>query len=286
MTPATKALAQDARQRFAALVAQPEGALDLTHAALLVAAEEAPGLDVEHYRARLLELGMQARVRVHERLDAPVAALNHFIFNELGFVGNQVHYYDPRNSLLSYVLDARQGIPITLSLLYIELGRRAGLEVEGVALPGHFIVRARATMTTADAAFVLVDPFNGRTMNEDDCQQHLDALYGGQVPLGAEHLAAARPRAILARLLRNLKAIYAQAHNYRRALAAAERILLVAPQEHEEHRDRGVLLAKLGRYPEAIRAIEIYLRRVPNATDAERVQTELKKMKLQQAMLN
>src|SRR2546423_9928224 len=143
MTPATKLLAKEARRQFAALVARPEAAFDLAHAALLIAAEESPGLDVEHYRARLLELGMQARVRVRERMDAPVAALNHFVFNELGFAGNQTHYYDPRNSLLSYVLDARRGIPITLSLVYIELGRRAGLHVEGVGLPGHFIVRAR-----------------------------------------------------------------------------------------------------------------------------------------------
>jgi regulator of sirC expression with transglutaminase-like and TPR domain len=283
MTPATRLLAKDARRRFAALVAQPEAALDLAHAALLIAAEEAPGLDVEHYRARLLALGVQARARVHERMDAPVAALNHFVFNELGFAGNQTHYYDPRNSLLSYVLDARRGIPITLSLVYIELGRRAGLEVEGVGLPGHFIVRARAA---DEVSSVLVDPFNGRVLDEDDCQQHLDTLYGGQVPLGAEHLAATRPREILARLLRNLKAIYAQAHSYRRALAAIERILLVAPQGHEEHRDRGVLLAQLGRYMDASREIELYLRRAPGAPDAERVQAELKKMKLQQAMLN
>jgi len=283
MTPATRLLAEQARRRFAAEAARPEAALDLTHAALLVAAEERPGLDVEHYRAWLLELGVQARARVQERLDAPVAALNHFIFNELGFAGNQTHYYDPRNSLLSYVLDERRGIPITLSLVYMELGRRAGLAVEGVALPGHFIVRARAA---GDAGGVLVDPFNGRIVDEDDCQQQLDALYSGQVPLGAEHLAAARPREILARLLRNLKAIYAQAHNYRRALAAVERILLVAPQAHEERRDRGVLLARLGRHAEAIREMETYLRRAPAAPDAESVQAELKKMRLQQAMLN
>ncbi len=276
-------LAETARRRFAALVAQPEAAFDLAHAALLVAAEEQPGLDVDRYRARLLELGIEARARVGERRDAPVAALNHFVFDELGFTGNAVHYYDPRNSLLSYVLDARHGIPITLALVYIELGRRAGLRVEGVGFPAHFIVRVDAG--TGEPA-VLVDPFNGRLWNEDDCQQQLDTLYGGQVPLSAEHLRAARPREILTRLLRNLKAIYAQARHYRRALAAIERILLVAPNEHDEHRDRGVMLAQLGRYAEAVRAIELYLRRVPAASDAERVEKELKKMRLELAALN
>ena len=283
MTPADKLKAQAARREFAALVARPEAALDLAQAALVVAAEEQPGLDVAHYRALLLELGLQARARVSEREAAPIAALNHFVFSELGFTGNQENYYDPRNSLLSYVLDARRGIPITLALVYMELGRRAGLHVEGVGLPGHFIVRARAT---TDARGVLIDPFNGRIVSEADCQQQLDTLYDGQVPLTPAHLRPARPREILARLLRNLKAIYAQAHHYRRALAVVERILLVAPQEHEEHRDCGMLLVQLGRFAEAIREVETYLRRAPEAPDAERVQTELKKMRLQLAGLN
>jgi regulator of sirC expression with transglutaminase-like and TPR domain len=283
MTPATRLQAAEARRRFAALAAQPTAALDLAHAALLVAAEEQPGLDVERYRAQLLDYGMQARARVRERMDAPVAALNHFVFNELGFTGNTQHYYDPRNSLLSYVLDARHGIPITLALVYIELGRRAGLHVEGVGFPGHFLVRVCAAQSEPD---VLVDPFNARIVDDDFCQQQIDALYGGQVPLASEHLRVARPREILARLLRNLKAIYAQAQRYERALAAVERILLVAPREHDEHRDHGLLLAQMGRHAEAMRALETYLRRAPDAPDTERVQEELKKVRLRLAMLN
>src|SRR2546423_440925 len=278
MTPADKLLAERARREFAAQVARPEAAIDLTHAALLVAAEEQPGLDVEQYRARLLEYGVQARGRVRERMDAPIAALNHFVFNELGFAGNADNYYDPRNSLLPYVLDARRGIPITLALVYMELGRRAGLHVEGVGLPGHFLVRARATV---DEPAVLVDVFNARIVDEEFCQQQLDSLYGGQVALATEHLRAARPREILARLLRNLKAIYAQTRRYTRALATVERILLVAPQEHEERRDRGLLLAHMDRHAEAIREIETYLRRAPNAPDAERMEEELKKVRMQ-----
>ncbi|HZH89090.1 MAG TPA: tetratricopeptide repeat protein [Pyrinomonadaceae bacterium] len=283
MTPEGKLLMVDARRRFARLVAQPEASIELAHAALLVAAEERPGLDVEHYRARLYELGLAARERI-ERAGEPnaVVTLNKFLFEELGFAGNQSDYYDPRNSLLSDVLDRRKGIPITLSLVYMEVGRRAGVRVEGIGLPGHFIVRAEA----AEGEPVLVDPFNGKVVDADDCQERLDTLYGGQAPLADAHLQAVPTREILARLLRNLKGIYAQAGLYRRALSVIERILLVAPHALEERRDRGALLAQLGRYSEAIVDIEAYLTGAHNPPDAERVTEQLKQMRLQLARLN
>ena len=254
MTPAGKLLVLESRRRFARLVAQPDASIELAHAALLVAAEERPGLDVEHYRARLYELGLAARERLAQERDAgnPVAALNKFIFGELGFAGNQANYYDPRNSLLSDVLERRTGIPITLSVVYMEIGRRAGLHVEGVGLPGHFIVRAGGVGEEP----VLVDPFNGRIVDADDCQERLDTIYGGQAPLTDAHLRPVPTREILARLLRNLKGIYAQAGLYRRALSIIERIFLVAPDAVEERRDRGAILAQLGRYSEAITDVQ------------------------------
>lgn len=273
----------EARQRLARLLAQPDASVELAHAALLVAAEERPGLDVEHYRARLYELGLTARERLAQDEDStPVVALNKFIFEELGFAGNQTDYYDPRNSLLSEVLDRRTGIPITLSIVYMEIGRRAGLHVEGIGLPGHFIVRARA----ARGESVLVDPFNGRIIDVEDCQERLDTIYGGQAPLTEVHLHPVSTREILARLLRNLKGIYAQAGLYRRALSIIERILLVAPDAIEERRDRGALLAQLGHYSEAIIDVQAYLKRASNPPDAERVREELKNMQAQQARLN
>jgi len=271
----------EARRRFARLVAQPEASIELAHAALLVAAEERPGLDVEHYRARLYEWGLEARAAIARSGDA-VGALNKFLFEELGFAGNQSDYYDPRNSLLSDVLDRRTGIPITLSLVYMEVGRRAGLRVEGIGLPGHFIVRAEGT----EGEPVLVDPFNGKVVDADDCQERLDAIYGGQAPLSDEHLKPVPTREILARLLRNLKGTYAQAGLYRRALSIIERILLVAPDTLEERRDRGALLAQLGRYAEAIVDVQAYLRGARNPPDAERVAEQLKQMQLQLARLN
>jgi len=273
----------EARRRFARLVAQPEASIELAHAALLLAAEERPGLDVEHYRARLYELGLAARAAIARAGGVnPVVALNNFLFEELGFAGNQSDYYDPRNSLLSDVLDRRTGIPITLSLVYMEVGRRAGVRVEGIGLPGHFIVRAES----ADGEPTLVDPFNGRIVDADDCQERLDTIYGGQAPLTDLHLRPVATRDILARLLRNLKGIYAQAGLYRRALSVIERILLVAPNALEERRDRGALLAQLGRYAEAIVDTEAYLKGARNAPDAERVTEQLKQMRLQLARLN
>ncbi|MDQ3755576.1 MAG: tetratricopeptide repeat protein [Acidobacteriota bacterium] len=285
MTPQGKSQAQEARQRLAALAAQPEASIDLAHAALLIAAEEQPGLDVERYRALLLELGVTARERVARAQGSAIKALNRFVFEELGFVGNHENYYEPSNSLLHEVLKRRRGIPITLSLVYIDVGRRAGLAIEGVGLPGHFIVRAQA-MTDAGAETALVDPFNGKIIDEDECQQRLDGMYGGQAPLTEEMLRPARPREILVRLLRNLKAIYAQSQLYRRALAITDRILLFAPDAHHERRDRGALLAQLGHYAAGITEIETYLQRAPQAPDAERVREQLKKLRLQMAMLN
>jgi regulator of sirC expression with transglutaminase-like and TPR domain len=275
--------AAEARRRFEHLTTLPDASIDLAHAALLVAAEEQPALDVEHYRARLFELGLAARAFVAARSWEPVDALNEFVFRELGFVGNQSSYYDPRNSLLPYVIDERRGIPITLSVVYMELGRRAGLEVEGIGLPGHFIVRVRAD-SARGAQTRLVDPFNRRAISEEDCQELLDSLYGGQVALTEEHLRASTNREILARVLRNLKAVYAQTRRYRRALAAVERILLLDAEAHDERRDRGVLLAQLGRYTEAITEMQAYLARpVP---DEEQVREQLKKVWAQLAMLN
>jgi regulator of sirC expression with transglutaminase-like and TPR domain len=189
MTPQGKLLMLEARQRFARLVAQPEASIELAHAALLVAAEERPGLEVEHYRARLYELGLEARAAIARAGGAnAVVALNKLLFEELGFAGNQSDYYDPRNSLLSDVIDRRTGIPITLSLIYMEVGRRAGLRVEGIGLPGHFIVRVEG----ADGEPVLVDPFNGRMVDADDCQERLDTIYGGHAPLTDAHLQPSR----------------------------------------------------------------------------------------------
>src|SRR5829696_6312642 len=249
MTPADKVAAAEVRRRFASEASRPEGAIDLGRAALLIGAEEEPRrADVRRCLARLDEMGEEARARAVRRGGSRIEALNAYLFEELGFAGNESDYYDPRNSMLHQVLGRRTGIPITLSVVYIEVGRRAGLRVEGLGLPGHFIVRA----SEGEGEGVLVDPFNRKQTDRDECQARLDLIYEGKLTLEDAHLRPVGARGILVRMLGNLKAVYARAQLYRRALAAVERILLLTPQDIEERRDRGMLLAQLGRLHEAI----------------------------------
>jgi regulator of sirC expression with transglutaminase-like and TPR domain len=283
MTPADKLAAAEVRRRFTSEVLRPEGRIDLGRAALLLGAEEEPRrADVERCLARLDEMGEEARARAARWGGSRVEALNRYLFEEQGFVGNEADYYDPRNSMLHHVLGRRTGIPITLSVVYIEVGRRAGLRVEGLGLPGHFIVRA----AEGEGEGVLVDPFNRRLTDRDECQARLDLIYEGRLALEEAHLRPVGARAILLRMLGNLKAVYSRARLYRRALAAVERILLLAPHDLEERRDRGVLLAQLERLPEAIADAQGYLNLAPDAPDADSVREQLKRMQVRQAMMN
>lgn len=284
MTPADKLAAAEARKQFVAEVSRPEAEIDLGRAALLVGAEEEPRhSDVGRCLARLDEMGERARARMLAARGSRVEALNGYLFGELGFAGNEADYYDPRNSMLHQVLGRRTGIPITLSVVYAEVGRRAGLRVEGVGMPGHFVVRA---YEDEGGEGVLVDPFNGRTTDRDECQSRLDLIYEGRLALSDEHLRAVGARGVLARMLGNLKAVYVRAQLLRRALAAVERLLLLAPHDLEERRDRGVILAQLGRLHEAVADTQSYLNLAPHAPDADAVREQLKKMQTRLAMLN
>ena len=285
MTPADKVAAAEVRRRFASEVSRPGVEVDLARAALLVGAEEEPRhADVNRCLARLDEMGEEARARAVRRGGPRVEALNAYLFEELGFNGNESDYYDPRNSMLHQVLTRRTGIPITLSVVYIEVGRRAGLRVEGLGLPGHFIVRAFEN--DEDVEGVLVDPFNRRVTDAEECQSRMDAIYDGRLELSEEHYRPVGARSILARMLGNLKAVYVRAGLFRSALSAVERLLLLAPSDLDERRDRGMLLAQLDRLHEAVADTQTYLNLSPNAPDADAVREQLKKMQARQAMLN
>jgi regulator of sirC expression with transglutaminase-like and TPR domain len=288
MTPADRLGAVEARGQFAAEVSKPEAELSLARAALLVGKEEEPrGCDVERCLAWLDAFGEEARSRIEGRgaYGTRVEALSRYLFDEQGFTGNASNYDDPRNSMLHQVLERRLGIPITLSIVYMEVGRRAGLRVEGVGLPGHFIVRAYED-AYGDAEGTLVDPFNRKVTDEEECQRRLDGIYDGAVTIGEEHLRAASVRAILTRVLGNLKAVYIRAELFRRSLAAVERILLVTPHDLDERRDRGMLLAQLNRMREAVAETQTYLNLAPNAPDSDSVREQLKKMQIRLAMWN
>ena len=285
MTPASKLRAASIRESFAVEVAKPGESIRLDAAALLIAAEDEAykNVDVAAYLSRLETFGEMARERMEASTGVAIEAFNHFMFEEMGFTGNQLNYYDPRNSFLNHVIDHRMGIPITLSILYMEVGSRARLRVEGIGLPSHFIVRAFSAGSTQGT---LVDPFHGTTLSLEDCQDRLDTIYDGQVLLTEEHLRAATKRKILARMLTNLKLNYTQARMYRQALAAVERIQLVMPGAASEHRDRAALLMQLDRLAEAIAETETYLRLSPDATDAKEARERLHLLQRQQAMRN
>jgi regulator of sirC expression with transglutaminase-like and TPR domain len=241
--------------------------MDLAEAALLVAAEEYVELDVRGYLARLDEMGCALRRRLDEepRPERAVMALNRYMFQELGFRGNSAEYYDARNSYLNEVIDRRTGIPITLSTVYMEVARRGGLEVDGVGLPGHFVVRIQTP-----ARPLIVDPFHGGTLlTEKDCQERLDRIFGGKVKLEPRMLRPCRRKDMLERILRNLKAIYLRDQDVDRALRVVDLIVRMQPGSAEDLRDRGVLYASLDCYGFAARDLESYLALAPGAKDAE-----------------
>jgi regulator of sirC expression with transglutaminase-like and TPR domain len=262
--------APTALQYFAALVAEDDG-FALLEAAISVAQDEHPQLDPQGVLAQVDALADRLKRRVPA--DAVVLQklrfLNRFFFQDLGFAGNVNNYYDPRNSYLHEVLSTRRGIPITLALLYIELATQLGLTARGVSFPGHFLVKLRA-----GKGEVVIDPMTGQSLSRAELEERLlpyrraRGLTGDfDVPLGL-FLQAAAPRDVIARLLRNLKEIHRTAEDWPRALAVCERLVLLLPQAWDERRDRGLVLAELGRDAAAVADLAAYLQHQPSADDA------------------
>jgi regulator of sirC expression with transglutaminase-like and TPR domain len=257
------------RKRFLAEVSQAEEEINLARAAIMVAREEYPQLSEERYLGRLDLLAEETRDRLDDE-NAPLLVLQEVLsslYHRHGFRGNRQAYYDPRNSFLNDVLDRGLGIPLTLGIVVLEVGWRLGLPLEGVNFPGHFLVRFRG-----DAIDLLIDPYDGGAVRfEDEAQELLDRVYGGMVRVHDSFLKAATRREMLVRLLMNLKSLYLNARDHDKALAAVERILLIRPIAVGEIRDRGVILAQLGRKNEALEQLEAYLSMAPEAADSERI---------------
>ncbi|MGH2367364.1 MAG: SirB1 family protein [Chloroflexota bacterium] len=247
----------DARGRFTSLAIRPDHEIDLGEGALLNAAEEYPGLDIPAYIGKLDALAQRVRQRLvalealpdrpPERVpadtdEAALAALHVVLFEEEGFTGaEREDYANPRNSFLNEVLDRKRGLPITLSVVYCEVARRAGLEAVGIGLPGHFIAQFRGQHFST-----LIDPYNGGArLQREDCAGLLRRIFGVPVEVRTEHLLPAAHKAILARMLNNLKGIYVQRGQLTKALAAVERILIIQPSV-DQVRDRGLLLREMG----------------------------------------
>lgn len=269
--------APTALEYFSALVAEDDS-LSVVEAAIAVAQVANPQLDPQ---ATLDEIDALAE-RFRRRLPADCAPLhklrllNRYFFQELGFAGNVNDYYDPRNSYLPDVLASRRGIPLTLALVYIELATQAGLSAAGVSFPGHFLVKLR--MPRGD---VVLDPFSGQTLSREDLDERLmpyrrqRGLVGDfEAPLGL-FLQAAPPRDVLARLLRNLKEIHGSAGAEDALLAVLDRLVILLPQDWQERRDRGLLLAALGRDEPAAADLALYLQHRPEADDAPALRQRL-----------
>ena len=263
---------------FAALVENDDNLL-LVEAAASIAQDEFPDVDTQGVLAEIDLLADRLRRRIP--VDAvPVQRLRllgHYFFSEMGFAGNVNDYYDPQNSHLHNVLKTRRGIPITLSLIYIELAKHIGLEARGVAFPGHFLVKLK--MPAGDRhGEVVINPFTGQSLGRENLEDMLQpfrrrpgAHPDFEAPLGL-YLQTAPPRDVLARLLRNLKEIYRSAHDWPRLLAVQQRLVVLLPSAWEERRDRGLAFAELSRFSEALADLEAYLENGAAAADRTAIQ--------------
>ncbi len=256
----------DIRRRFRGLLERPQGAFRLAEGALLIAQEEYPDLLLDAYLHRLDSMAAAVRARLGLELDPRhiVNTLNAYLFDDQGFHGNQSQYYDPRNSFLNEVLDRKTGIPITLSVLYLEIARLVGLPIVGVGMPGHFIVQYAAQ---ADAFWI--DPFHGGTiLSREACTRRFQSIYGHHLPWRDAYLEPVRDHDILRRMLSNLKGIYLQQRDYPRALGVVERLLLMSPPLPADVRDRGLLHYQLGHLEAALDDLQRYLQLAVEAPDA------------------
>ena len=259
-------------QAFTALAHSPDP--DLPEAALMMARVAYPNLDAGMYLERLDALGHEARRRVAAAtvsvLEIPphvdpavfarIVALNEFLFGEVRFTGNDAQYDDPRNSFLNEVLDRRTGIPITLALVYMEVAKRAGIDVEGVNFHGHFLVRCRGVRGTRYSRDLLIDAHHGGALLSDTmCRELLSRHAGDEAVWDAQMLSHATKLQILTRMLLNLKRAYVHLYSFQQARDVTELLLSVDPAAVTELRDRGLLAYHLNDLPSALRDLQTYL---------------------------
>ena len=261
-----------------------EDPIDLGRGALLIAREAYPRLDPEVYIQQLDRMAtavrpvLEAAPTTADRLEA----LNHYLFVELGFKGNQEDYYNPRNSYLNDVLERRLGIPITLSVLYLEVGRRLDLPLEGINFPGHFLIKC-----TVPPAPLFIDPFaGGQILEEDELEARLPLSSGRRLPLEKYFLEAVSPREILARMLRNLKQIHAEQKDFKQAISSGEKITWLQPDSAFDYRDLGYLYYQVKAYHQSLAAFSAYLQRAEAAADEQEIRKNIQILAAQLGTLN
>jgi regulator of sirC expression with transglutaminase-like and TPR domain len=266
-----------ARQSFLELASLGEEAFPLDRAALTLALDEYPDLNIHGYLRKLDTLA--ARVGVLSGVDRTpvdvIESINEVLFVQEGLRGNNEDYYDPRNSFLNEVLDRRLGIPISLSVIYIEVAKRISFPIEGVGFPGHFLVKH-----SAGDRETIIDPFNlGRILTLNECQELLDKSDNSRVEINPSLLHAMDKRSIITRMLYNLKGIYSQKEQYHKAISTIDKILMLNPSTPSEMRDRGVLYMQTSLFARALADLESYLRDAVAPEDSAAIRNHIKMLR-------
>lgn len=271
---------------FSSLVRQDD-AIPLFEAALCIAQDDDPTLDLS---ACTIEIDKFA-ARLNQRLPKDIAQipklrlLNHFFYQELGFAGNINDYYDPDNSYLHKVLLSRKGIPISLAVIYMELAQQIGLQVKGISFPGHFLMKV--PVKNGD---IIIDPFNGASLSREELEQRLEPYYATEHQLEEISLTRlledAAPRVILVRMLRNLKALFAEHPDWQQFLNVQQRLMILLPNDMTERRDRGLAYAHLDCPQAALSDIEAYIAAYPSAADTEKLRSMLPDLRTATRKLN
>ena len=273
--------------KFEDLAHCSDAELNLAEAALLIARDEYPDLDIELYLRRLDGMADEVRARAQDSLDplSLIVAMNEYLFVDQSFSGNIDDYSDPRNSYLNDVLERRLGIPFSLSVLYMELGGRVGVAFEGVSFPGHFLVKC-----AYEAGQIVIDPFfNGVSLGEEELLNRVSGIAASAEDprqLLAHLLGAASKRDILTRMLRNLRVIFLQTGRPERALETANKICVLGPDDASELRQRAELLEKLECFKPALGDYTRYLELLPMAADAAHVREKIMDLRTQVARIS
>lgn len=279
-----RALTNDPYKEFRQAVDRMEADIDLGKAALTIATSDYPDLDINAYLSRIdgLATAVAARLGAEADVYRSIAALNFVLFEQQAFRGNREHYFDPRNSFLNEVLDRKTGIPISLSILYIEVAHRIGLSLQGVGFPGHFLVKYPGNNEE-----IVVDPFNrGEILSQQNLETMLYRLYGGKVVFEPHLLETISKKQILRRMLNNLKIIYLRQNDLIKGLSIVERLMVLDPGAGEDLRDRGLIYLQLECFKQALEDLESYLRLAPHAEDAPAIRQQVTVLTRQVAQIH
>jgi regulator of sirC expression with transglutaminase-like and TPR domain len=260
---------------FSALVREDES-IPLFEAALAIAQDADPLLDLAGPQTEIDILGSKLARRIPADASPiqKLRILNHFFYRELGFSGNVNDYYNPDNSYLHRVIATRRGIPISLAVIYMELAQHIGLDVKGVAFPGHFLMKL-----SVQSGDVILDPFNGSSLSREELEERLEPYFSRRAAEGdlslANCLQDAPLRDILVRMLRNLKALFSEPPDWPRMLEVQLRLVILLPDDISERRDRGLAYANVDCPQAALQDLHAYLKAHPDSPDAQEIRQRL-----------